>query len=61
MKTGVPRAIVSDYGSDLKSGIDKFCAARETCVSLYDIKHKTACLLKAELSKDACKKGCGVV
>ena len=51
-KTGVPRAIVSDYGSDLKSGVEKFCAAQEQCVSLYDIKHKTACLLKAELSKD---------
>ena len=52
LKTGVPRAIVSDYGSDLKSGIEKFCAAQDNCVALYDIKHKTACLLKAELSKD---------
>ncbi|NOQ34714.1 MAG: hypothetical protein GQ569_02330 [Methylococcaceae bacterium] len=52
LKTGVPRAIVSDYGSDLKSGIEKFCADQDNCVSLYDIKHKTACLLKAQLSKD---------
>jgi hypothetical protein len=52
LKTGVPRAIVSDYGSDLKSGIEKFCATQDNCVALYDIKHKTACLLKAELSKD---------
>lgn len=51
-KTGIPRAIVSDYGSDLKLGIETFCATHEQCVSLYDIKHKTACLLKAELSKD---------
>ena len=52
MKTGVPRAIVSDYGSDLKLGVETFCANYESCASLYDIKHKTACLLKAELSKD---------
>ncbi len=52
LKTGVPRAIVSDYGSDLKLGVEMFCADQEHCVSLYDIKHKTACLLKAQLSKD---------
>ncbi len=52
LKTGIPRAIVSDYGSDLKLGIEMFCADQEHCVSLYDIKHKTACLLKAQLSKD---------
>lgn len=51
-KTGVPRAIVSDYGSDLKSGVARFCANHDGCVSLYDIKHKTACLIKAELAKD---------
>ena len=51
-KTGVPRAIVSDYGSDLKSGIEKFCADQDNCMPLYDIKHKTACLLKKELTKD---------
>ncbi len=52
LKTGIPRAIVSDYGSDLKLGIELFCADQEHCVSLYDIKHKTTCLLKAQLSKD---------
>ena len=52
LKTGVPRAIVSDYGSDLKLGVEPFCANQKHCVSLYDIKHKTACLLKAQLSKD---------
>ena len=51
-KTGVPRAIVSDSGSDLKSGIAQFCDQHDTCVSLYDIKHKTACLIKAELTQD---------
>jgi len=52
LKTGVPRAIVSDYGSDLKLGVEKFCVDQTHCVSLYDIKHKTACLLKAQLSQD---------
>ncbi len=51
-KTGVPRVIVSDFGSDLKAGIAEFCNKHDSCVSIYDIKHKTACLLKAELTKD---------
>lgn len=52
LKTGVPRAIVSDSGSDLKSGITQFCIQHNGCASLYDIKHKTACLIKSELTKD---------
>jgi hypothetical protein len=51
-KTGVPRAIISDSGSDLKSGIDQYCQAHEHSIPLYDIKHKTACLLKAIMEKD---------
>ena len=51
-KTGVPRAIISDSGSDLKSGIAQFCEKHDSCVSLYDIKHKTACLIKAGLTQD---------
>ncbi|MCK5905150.1 MAG: hypothetical protein KAG86_07685 [Gammaproteobacteria bacterium] len=53
LKTGVPRVIVSDYGSDLKSGIEKFCESHNPCTSIYDIKHKTACLLKGILEKDS--------
>lgn len=52
LKTGVPRIIVSDYGSDLKTGIQQFCNAHPSCVHVYDIKHKTACLIKADLEKD---------
>lgn len=52
LKTGIPRVIVSDYGSDLKSGIEKFCNEHAHCHSIYDIKHKTACLLKAEMEQD---------
>jgi hypothetical protein len=52
-KTGVPRQIVSDHGSDLHAGIKAFCQAHaETCL-IYDIKHKTACVLKRELQHDA--------
>lgn len=51
-KTGVPRTIVSDFGSDLKAGIGHYCQAHEHCISIYDIKHKTACLLKAIMEKD---------
>jgi len=52
-KTGVPRAIVSDGGSDLHAGIERFCQAHPRTVWLYDIKHKTACLLKHALEQDA--------
>ena len=51
-KTGVPRLIVGDHGSDLKAGIERFCQEHpETCF-IYDIKHKTAAVLKRELACD---------
>ncbi len=51
-KTGVPREIISDHGSDVKTGIEKFCDVHpETCF-IYDIKHKAATVLKRELSTD---------
>ena len=51
-KTGVPRAIVSDHGSDLKHGVALFRQRHPETVSIYDIKHKTASLLKRELHTD---------
>lgn len=51
-KTGVPRLIVSDKGSDLHYGIDLFCQRHRGTVWSYDIKHKTACLLKQTLQND---------
>lgn len=51
-KTGIPREIVSDHGPDLKSGIAKFCQAHHETCAVYDIKHKTAALLKHELDDD---------
>ena len=50
--TGVPREIIADHGSDLKSGIDKFCRKHEETCFIYDIKHKTAAVLKCELGND---------
>jgi hypothetical protein len=51
-KTGVPRSIVGDHGSDLKAGVERFCQGHpETCF-IYDIKHKTAAVLKRELARD---------
>lgn len=51
-KTGVPRAIVGDYGSDLKAGIKRFCQSYPKTSYIYDIKHKTANLLKHQLQTD---------
>ena len=51
-KTGVPREILGDEGSDLKSGIEEFCEKHKETSRIYDIKHKTAALLKHELQDD---------
>jgi hypothetical protein len=51
-KTGVPRAIVSDGGSDLKRGVSLFCKTHPKVAHTYDIKHKMALLLKKELEGD---------
>jgi hypothetical protein len=50
--TGIPRQIVADQGSDLKAGIEAFCQTHPTTSSIYDITHKTACVLKHELAGD---------
>jgi len=51
-KTGVPREIIGDYGSDLKAGIRRFCQAHPQTCYIYDIKHKLATILKGELQHD---------
>jgi hypothetical protein len=51
-RTGVPRAILDDHGSDLHGGIEIFRAAHPETIELYDITHKAACLLKARLEAD---------
>jgi hypothetical protein len=51
-KTGVPRQIVGDHGTDIKSGIERFCQDHEETCYTYDIKHKGAAILKRELKDD---------
>lgn len=51
-KTGIPRQIVADHGSDVKKGIELFCHEHPETVFTYDIKHKTASVLKHELETD---------
>ena len=51
-KTGLPRAILSDHGGDLRAGVNLFCEAHPETCPLYDIAHKAASLLKARLEKD---------
>jgi hypothetical protein len=50
--TGVPRAIVSDHGTDLTRGIADFQQEHPETASVYDIAHKLACILKKELDGD---------
>jgi len=51
-KTGLPREILGDQGSDLKAGIERFCQKHPQTCSIYDIKHKSAALLKHTLQHD---------
>lgn len=51
-KTGVPRAIVSDHGPDLRAGIRPFCEQHPTTCAVYDITHKAASMVKAFLTYD---------
>lgn len=55
-KTGIPRLIVGDHGSDLKAGVGLFCQKHPETDFIYDIKHKTAVVLKKELSENECWK-----
>ena len=52
VKTGVPRAIISDHGGDLAGGIELFRKEHPQTLDIYDITHKAACLLKARLERD---------
>lgn len=51
-KTGEPRAIVSDMGSDIKLGVRKFQEDSLKTKHIYDLKHKVALLVKSILEKD---------
>jgi hypothetical protein len=53
-RTGPPVQIVADHGSDLSAGIARFQQEyAPDCVETYDISHRIATRLKAELSGDA--------
>ncbi len=52
-QTGVPRAILSDGGKDLKNAVNGFQQRHPRVADLSDIKHKMATLVKAELKVDA--------
>jgi hypothetical protein len=53
-RTGMPVQIVADHGSDLHKGIALFQdQPAADCIETYDISHRIATLLKAELSQDA--------
>jgi hypothetical protein len=51
--TGVPREILSDGGSELQAGVAQFRQAHPETSAIYDIKHKTALVLKHELAEEA--------
>jgi hypothetical protein len=50
--SGPPCAIVNDHAGDLKAAVEKFCAHHPQVRPVYDITHKTACLLKGRLERD---------
>lgn len=51
-KVGEPVQIVSDHGSDLRKGIELFREAHPKTIHTYDISHRLARLLKAEVETD---------
>ena len=51
--TGVPRAVVSDEGTDLKRGMELFRRDHPLVRHQHDLKHKNALLLKKELEGDS--------
>lgn len=50
--TGLPRAVVSDEGTDLKRGMELFQRDHSQVRHQHDMKHKNALLLKKELALD---------
>lgn len=51
-RTGLPRLIISDDGRDLHKGLRLFRERHPAVDWIYDVKHKTAALLKRELERD---------
>ncbi len=51
-RRGVPLAILSDNGSDLKKGVELFRQTHPETIALYDIVHLTSRLIGKRLCKD---------
>jgi len=51
-RVGTPVQIISDWGSDIKKGIELYRIDNPAVIATYDITHKTANLLKKELLPD---------
>ena len=52
LRTGVPRAVVTDHGTDLLGGVALFRKAHPETAEIYDIAHRVAIFLKTRLEKD---------
>jgi hypothetical protein len=50
--TGVPRAILSDRGSDLKKGVDLLRQTHPSVIALYDIVHAISGMIAQQLDRD---------
>jgi hypothetical protein len=51
-RLGAPHQIVSDHGADLAKGIRLLRQQYPAIIDTYDVSHKLACLLKAQLADD---------
>jgi hypothetical protein len=51
-RTGVPREIVSDGGTDIKGGVEDFRRRHQETAWIYDMAHKGACLLQRRWERD---------
>jgi hypothetical protein len=52
-RTGVPQAVLSDGGTELKRGMEIFRAAHPETRQVLDLKHKQALFLKKRLAADS--------
>ena len=51
-QTGPAYQVIADHGSDVNKGLRIYCESNQECVNTYDIVHKLAVLLGAELKND---------
>jgi hypothetical protein len=51
-KTGIPRQIVGDRGSDLRAGVEQFVENHPEIAYVYDVKHFTASILEDAFKSD---------